>query len=514
MASPYVNAGSVSSAASVTSRAPGLPASRVTGNILVAVCSSGNNATHTWSGTGWSKIGSNINSGASFTSSIGWCVINGSEGSPTISWTGAAGAVAIVWQLSGVAITQSFPSHNTNSGSTSTHSATGFTGSTTGSLAIYIDSANANTGLATPSGWTEHSDTGSATFAARVTLGSKKINTSASGNISVTGANAAWTMRIFELLPHVLTAGTGTYTLTGNAANLLASRKITATQQSYTLTGNAATLTKSSNLNIAADTGLFALTGQDATLKASRLLNATQQSYTLIGQAASLIASRKITADTATYTLTGKDATLKAARLLSATVQTYSLTGQSVGLRYNRYLAAVVGSFILTGKDATLTYTPIGGYTLTTTTGTFTLTGNDAGLYVSRLLVASPQTYTLTGFDAALKAGRKLAAGVGSFVVTGYDVGLTAARRLSAGLGSFIATFFDVALNYASVSLGMAFLVEFMPYQAHVTETTTGARIEENKIKNMRHTAEAVQSTKIDEITVSNVMLFEEVQDA
>lgn len=314
----------------------------------------------------------------------------------------------------------------------------------------------------------------------------------ASDNVKAPAVSSAGGGAICSTTSATASLDPGTFTITSDEwwAGTLAVRPagsytLTATQQGYVLTGN------------------------NATLKAARLIAATQQTYTMTGQVATLKAGRKITADTATYTLTGQAATLKAARLLSATVQTYSLTGQDTGLRYNRYIAAAVGSFILTGKDATLTYTPLGGYTLTTTTGTFTLTANDAGLYVSRLLVATPQSYTLTGFDAALKTARRLAADVGSFAVTGFDAGLTAARRLAAGVGSFVTTWFDAVLTHSGVSVdGIAYLDEQMPYQVHLTEAPHRIALKEYKVSE-NVLVELSDSLMLDERMINNVMLEE-----
>jgi hypothetical protein len=68
-------------------------------------------------------------------------------------------------------------------------------------LVIYIDAAAANTAIAQPTGWTERLDGGSATGATRNANGDKTVASSggSSGNISVTGANAAWVMWQIEL---------------------------------------------------------------------------------------------------------------------------------------------------------------------------------------------------------------------------------------------------------------------------------------------------------------------------
>jgi hypothetical protein len=127
-----------------------------------------------------------------------------SAGAPTFTWTGSAACSAQIGYYSDPQNTMNIGvsvSGTTGTGSTSTHTSTGFNSDANNALAIYIDVAAANTGLATPSGWTEDSDTGSATDAGRTTFGNKAIASSgsASGNISVTGANAAWVQFQIEL---------------------------------------------------------------------------------------------------------------------------------------------------------------------------------------------------------------------------------------------------------------------------------------------------------------------------
>jgi hypothetical protein len=100
-------------------------------------------------------------------------------------------------------------SGTTGTGSTSTHTSTGFNTDADNALALYLDACAANTAIATPSGWTEDLDGGSATSATRQAFGSKSIATSGtgSGNISVTGGNAAWVQFQIEIKGQAATAG-------------------------------------------------------------------------------------------------------------------------------------------------------------------------------------------------------------------------------------------------------------------------------------------------------------------
>ena len=65
---------------------------------------------------------------------------------------------------------------------------------------------------------------------------------------------------------YTITAAVGTFTLTGNAANLKADRKITAAVGTYTLTGNAANL--KADRKIVVGLGTYTLTGNTANMVA------------------------------------------------------------------------------------------------------------------------------------------------------------------------------------------------------------------------------------------------------
>ena len=83
---------------------------------------------------------------------------------------------------------------------------------------------------------------------------------------------------------YTLIASTGTFVLTGQAAALLAGRKL------------------------AAATGVFTLTGLAANLVKGRHLVAAPGSFVLTGNAAGLLAGRRLVAGTGVYVLTGNAA--------------------------------------------------------------------------------------------------------------------------------------------------------------------------------------------------------------
>lgn len=135
--------------------------------------------------------------------SIAYRLVDGSEAAPTASWSPVGNGIGRVFQWSGVAQESPFASgaNGSNTGTGATHSKTGVTTTRDESRVIYIDGCDANTALGTPSGWTEDSDAGGGGDEMRIAVGGKDVATSgsASGDISVTGGNAAWVMWQIEL---------------------------------------------------------------------------------------------------------------------------------------------------------------------------------------------------------------------------------------------------------------------------------------------------------------------------
>jgi hypothetical protein len=203
MAGPvFTRTGARAASASAATLTPALPAVDGASGLLVCVVQSKNNATHATLTSGWTKLGATINSGASFCASI----FTAPEGSaaPVITWTGSVACAAQVFYYADPqnTVDTTLGASGSNTGATSAHSRTGIATTRANSLVIYVDAAAANTALATPSTWTEDADSGSATDAGRTTVGSKSVAVSATnaGNISVTGANAAWVMWQIELM--------------------------------------------------------------------------------------------------------------------------------------------------------------------------------------------------------------------------------------------------------------------------------------------------------------------------
>jgi hypothetical protein len=197
----FVNVGTRSNGAPQSSRTPALPASLVNGNILICTALTKVDQDHSISGAGWQAVHAQ-QAQSNFRLSRWWRLVDGTETAPTISWATGTSCFAQISQYSGTDPTNPFGNISHNVASGTTHSSTGFNTTADDSLVIYEDVCNANTAVATPSGWTENYDNGSGTGATRNAGGSKVIATAGdpSGNISVSGGFAQYCQSQIELL--------------------------------------------------------------------------------------------------------------------------------------------------------------------------------------------------------------------------------------------------------------------------------------------------------------------------
>lgn len=114
--------------------------------------------------------------------------------------------------------------------------------------------------------------------------------------------------------PTPIEAGPGSYTLTGQSANLLTARRLTADAGSYALAGQDVTLTKGTpgQFVLTAEHGTYLWEGENAL--ADYAMNAEFGTYSLSGQDATFSlgvpAAYTITCDNGLYSLTGRSAIL------------------------------------------------------------------------------------------------------------------------------------------------------------------------------------------------------------
>ncbi len=331
-------------------------------------------------------------------------------------------------------------------------------------------------GPATQSGWTV--DTNTVTVTA---LASGNNLTAAQGSYSLTG-NAANLSH-----PVTMQAAQGAYALSGQTATFAKGYTLTADQGSYGLTGQATELLHDATVQAAQ--GSYALAGQAAILTytpagGAFTLVAQQGGYSLSGQVTGLAAGRQISAAQGFYALSGQVTNFSLGYTLQAGQGGLVLTGQAANLGADRGLTAVQGAYALSGQAATLTYTPIAGaYLIDGAQGAYVLTGNPAILIPTHYAVtAAPGTNVLTGFSVEFTYSGDPTATTVAVIngqnnwlleMTGYDPGLAAVSTLYFASKGFITEPSDSPANQ-----------HFMPriqepgsYKQHLfsTGTTQGA---------------------------------------
>ncbi len=170
---------------------------------------------------------------------------------------------------------------------------------------------------------------------------------------------------------------------------------------------------------ITAEEGTFTWSGQDADLQYSSILTAEAGNYAFSGQDAGLSRGFVLDAETGAYSWTGFDADLSRTTVITLTAEegTFSFTGQDANLEYNRLTFAEQGNFSFAGESADLAY----GRRLGAETGTFSFVGENASLRTAEGIMADTGFFAWSGEDATLRADRVLTAEVGTFSFSGFD---------------------------------------------------------------------------------------------
>ena len=215
-----------------------------------------------------------------------------------------------------------------------------------------------------------------------------------------------------------ITAGTGSFTLTGNAVSLSRGQRISIDAGAFALTGIAATLAR--GLRLSADSGEFAVTGNDATLVRGRNIIADSGSVGLTGNAVDLVRGLKISADTSSFVLAGIAATLARGLQLSAGAASFTLTGNAVSLSRTRALAAESAHFALSGVGVEFGATGV----LLASGGVFAIIGEVTEVIrTPPAMNAAPMEFIVDGGSSV--GSRLLVAGGAAFITSSSPVDIT-----------------------------------------------------------------------------------------
>jgi len=188
----------------------------------------------------------------------------------------------------------------------------------------------------------------------------------------------ALAVAIREGAPKTITAGAGSYAITGTAATPKLARKIAADAGSYAVTG--ATASFSRGQSVVAGAASYAIGGADASLKHGKAVVAGGGSYAVTGTNAALLLRRIILAESGSYEIAGSVAGLGLGKRIAADGGSYAVSGTDAGIRGARVVAGAAGSYAVTGSDAGLVHN------------------------TDRVIAAGAGSYQVIGTDAALIA--------------------------------------------------------------------------------------------------------------
>ena len=140
-----------------------------------------------------------------------------------------------------------------------------------------------------------------------------------------------------------------------------------------------------------ADGGSYSYSGNDANLLYARILGADGGAFAYSGNDATLVytpaGAYTLVADGATYSYSGNEANVLFSRLVNADGGTFTYAGNNASLTYTPSgaftLQADGGSYSYSGNNAELVYTPLNAFVLLADGGVFSYIGNNAILTFS-----------------------------------------------------------------------------------------------------------------------------------
>lgn len=238
-----------------------------------------------------------------------------------------------------------------------------------------------------------------------------------------------------------LTAATQEFTATSQNNNLRTTRTSTATTESFLLSGQNITLTytpAAQNYTITADATEFTCSGQSAGVTAARNVLLAAETYTYTGQAATFTSTRNIVNETGAYTFTGLAAALSKNYLATTVSANFTYAGNTANFTLQRFNVADSGNFALSGQAVTATV----NYALTADTASAVFTGIPIGFNSQKRIYAVPTAYTLAGQTSEVTTARQISADSATFAVIGVDAVLLKQTNftLTAEQTSYIAT--------------------------------------------------------------------------
>jgi hypothetical protein len=227
---------------------------------------------------------------------------------------------------------------------------------------------------------------------------------------------------------NTLIAAGGTYSISGQAAGTVATRRVAADAGFLSLLGQPGLLNKSaqssgesapfphmaslfiantSSRTLVADPGIYSILGSDS--YTDHELDADFGSLALTGYAANLNYGRLIAADYGQYAVAGQDAgSMRGGSnlVLNADSGAYSWAGVEAGLIARLTMLAEQGFYARSGTSAELVVGFSGAYKVTAEAGAYSLTGGDSNADRTNFLRAESGNYTVDGMPVTFTGER------------------------------------------------------------------------------------------------------------
>lgn len=206
----------------------------------------------------------------------------------------------------------------------------------------------------------------------------------APGSFTVTGTAATFPYN------RIFTAAPGSFAVSGAAATLTYTRNtitLAAGSADFYILGPIGGRVLKKTLSILpASSGSYAMTGTAANFLRSRIMPVSSGSYGATGTAATFLYNRVFTESPGAFTVTGTEVDFIAGMGIAATHGSFAVTGTAAGLCKSYVFAVSEGTFTVTGTAATFVETK----GITASPGEFSVAGTEATLLKHSVLVADP----------------------------------------------------------------------------------------------------------------------------
>ena len=248
MSIAHVNTGAKSTTYSGTSVSLALPASIVSGNLLVGFVSTRpDSSTITWP-AGWTPVDSHTSGSGGTSHSIAYRMADGSETAPSVTYSSSGTALGGILQFSGAS---GLSAKQKNTSTSAGENVAAFTSTGNGSVSAYFWSVfdpGAENHMPTPSGWTRivafmTGDVYSTFFNADVGIKTLGGSGSSSGAISENSGRGYWILFHVEITAATESEGTSAATLSSLTGSATASSGNVSVVPLGAITGSAGAIT-------------------------------------------------------------------------------------------------------------------------------------------------------------------------------------------------------------------------------------------------------------------------------